>query len=85
MAHAACHGTDPNVFYPDDGQRFAAEIAKAICALCPVRLPCLDHALDHGGSEGRYGVWGGMTETERRKEARRRRAALAVQPARRAG
>lgn len=65
------------IFYPEDGERFAANDAKAVCALCPVKGECLDHALANGGSEGRYGVWGGMTETERRKEARRRRGKAA--------
>ena len=41
-----------------------AEEAKAICAECPVRQACLEHALAHREREG---VWGGATERERRR------------------
>ena len=47
----------------------AAE-AKAICADCPVRQACLEHALAHREREG---VWGGTTERERRRIVRQRR------------
>ncbi len=43
--------------------------AKAVCAACPVRLECLAYALDH---REEYGVWGAMTERERRALLRRR-------------
>ncbi|WP_121711829.1 WhiB family transcriptional regulator [Streptomyces sp. E5N91] len=43
--------------------------AKAVCAACPVRLECLAYALDH---REQYGVWGAMTERERRALLRRR-------------
>nr|WP_079083510.1 WhiB family transcriptional regulator [Streptomyces antibioticus] len=45
--------------------------AKALCLECPVRLDCLAHALDH---REEYGVWGAMTERERRALLRRRPA-----------
>ncbi|MGW4600764.1 WhiB family transcriptional regulator [Streptomyces sp. NPDC004457] len=45
--------------------------AKAVCAACPVRLDCLAYALDH---REQYGVWGAMTERERRALLRRRPA-----------
>lgn len=62
---AECRGVDPNVFYPFTDADVAA--AKAICAQCPVRQACLDHALAHRED---YGVWGGATERERRKMTR---------------
>jgi WhiB family redox-sensing transcriptional regulator len=37
--------------------------AKLFCTACPVRVECLAHALDH---QVEYGVWGGLTERERR-------------------
>jgi WhiB family redox-sensing transcriptional regulator len=47
-----------------------AEEAKAICGLCPVRQPCLEHALVNREREG---VWGGLTDRERRRLIRQRR------------
>jgi WhiB family redox-sensing transcriptional regulator len=70
VADAACVDADPAVFFLGHGQ--PATEAKAICAGCPVRGACLDYALE--GHE-RYGVWGGLSERERRAEARRRRQA----------
>ncbi len=43
--------------------------ARSVCTLCPVRLECLADALD---SRMDFGVWGGMTERERRALLRRR-------------
>ncbi|MGH9102430.1 MAG: WhiB family transcriptional regulator [Acidimicrobiales bacterium] len=65
---SACRGVDSDVFYP--GPDDEAEQAKAICDLCPVRQPCLEHALAHREREG---VWGGTTERERRRILRQRR------------
>lgn len=63
-----CRGVDPEVFYPvNDGD---AAQAKEICDGCPVRQPCLEWAL---ADRERYGVWGGMTERERRRLLRHRR------------
>ena len=64
----ACNGLDPAVFFPDSEEN--AEEAKAICDICPVRLSCLEHAL---AMRERDGVWGGMTERERRRIIRQRR------------
>ena len=47
-----------------------AEPAKAVCAACPVREACLEHAL---GFREKEGVWGGATERERRRIIRQRR------------
>lgn len=65
---AACRGIDPEVFFPASDEE--AEEAKAICAMCPVRQACLEHALAHREREG---VWGGATERERRRILRQRR------------
>jgi len=66
--HAACAGLEPEVFYPANDE--VAEEAKAVCAECPVREPCLDYALAH---RERDGIWGGATERERRRMIRQRR------------
>lgn len=65
---AACQGLDPAIFYPASEED--ADQAKAICATCPVREPCLEYAL---ANRERDGVWGGATEKERRRMLRQRR------------
>jgi len=64
---ARCRGVDPEIFYPPE-EDDALE-AKSICADCPVREVCLDYALSR---REKMGVWGGMTERERRALLRRR-------------
>ncbi len=58
---AVCAQTDPEMWFPDKGG--SIRLAKRICASCPVTAPCLAYALDHGE---RFGVWGGLSERERR-------------------
>ncbi len=64
----ACRGLDPEVFFPETDED--AEVAKDVCALCDVRVACLEHAL---ASREKVGVWGGTTERERRRIVRLRR------------
>jgi WhiB family redox-sensing transcriptional regulator len=68
--YARCLGADPEVFYPPSDLDEAADEAKAICVICPVREPCLEHAIV---ARERQGVWGGLTERERRRLVRQRR------------
>jgi WhiB family transcriptional regulator, redox-sensing transcriptional regulator len=74
---AACRNVDTELFFPIGPiGRAAAEArqAKAICARCPVRQPCLTYALaTHQG----YGIWGGYDEDERRVLHSRQRVAAA--------
>ena len=65
-ARAACKGTDPDELFVEGA---AQNRAKLICRGCPVRTECLADALDNGIE---FGVWGGMTERERRALLRRR-------------
>ena len=65
-SQAACRGTDPDSLFV---QGAAQNRAKAICMGCPVRTECLADALDN---RVEFGVWGGMTERERRALLRRR-------------
>lgn len=67
VEHAACRGTDPELFFPAQGAPVGA--AKDVCGRCPVAEPCLDYALTAGES---WGVWGGTTEKERRRLKRQR-------------
>ena len=59
---ALCAQTDPDVFFPDKGG--STREAKKICAQCFVQAECLDWALT---TNERFGIWGGMSERERRK------------------
>lgn len=68
---AACRTVDTALFFPASDADAGA--AKAVCATCPVREPCLLFALANREEQG---VWGGLTDTERRR-MRRRRAQVA--------
>lgn len=63
-ASALCAQTEPEVFFPDKGGSTAE--AKEICGMCQVRVECLDYALR---TRQRFGVWGGVSERERRRMA----------------
>jgi WhiB family redox-sensing transcriptional regulator len=65
-AKGACRSSDPDALFV---QGAAQNRAKAVCLSCPVRTECLSDALDH---KIEFGVWGGMTERERRALLRRR-------------
>ena len=63
---AACRDVDPELFYPagtDGPALLRIAEAKTVCAQCPVRAECLAWAMAHGED---YGVWGGLSEDERR-------------------
>jgi WhiB family redox-sensing transcriptional regulator len=62
---ALCAQTDPEAFFPEKGG--SSREAKKVCRSCEVRPECLEDALRRGE---RFGVWGGLTEGERRKLAR---------------
>ncbi|MYV67217.1 WhiB family transcriptional regulator [Streptomyces sp. SID2131] len=63
---AACRTADPDELFVEGA---AQNQAKAVCTACPVRTECLAHALDR---RIEHGIWGGMTERERRALLRRR-------------
>lgn len=70
--YAACRQVDPELFFPVGhtlGWSKQIEQAKQVCNRCPMRSACLEWALSTGQWSG---VWGGMTETERRTLARGR-------------
>ena len=65
-SRATCRHTDPDLFFPEGSEGpalRATELAKRICSVCPVRERCLLWALDHSAP---FGIWGGLTEGERR-------------------
>ncbi len=68
MAEGKCRDLPPETFFPSDG--VGVEIARRICADCPVKAPCLEYAMENHID---HGVWGGTSERERRRIARQRR------------
>lgn len=66
---AACLGCDPELFFPERGGNTPTE-ARQVCAGCEVRTECLEFAL---ANNEHYGLWGGLSEKERRKLRRDRR------------
>ena len=71
MAAGNCRIEPPAKFFPSDG--VGVEIAKRVCADCPVKQTCLEYALvnriDHG-------VWGGTSERQRRRILKKRRVGM---------
>jgi len=63
---ALCAQTDPEAFFPEKGG--STREAKKVCARCDVRAECLEYALAH---DERFGIWGGLSERERRKLKKR--------------
>ncbi|MDI3314826.1 MAG: WhiB family transcriptional regulator [Mycobacterium sp.] len=59
---ALCAQTDPEAFFPEKGG--STREAKKICLGCEVRAECLEYALAH---DERFGIWGGLSERERRR------------------
>lgn len=62
MVDAKCLDADPEAFFPEKGG--STREAKRICAACSVRPECLEYALEN---DERFGIWGGMSERERRR------------------
>ncbi len=69
---AACREIGGDSWYPEDGER--PGLARRICMGCPVRSECLADALANASTYGRFGVWGGTTERERRLMVRASKA-----------
>jgi WhiB family transcriptional regulator, redox-sensing transcriptional regulator len=59
---ALCAQTDPEAFFPEKGG--STREAKRVCLTCDVRGDCLEYALMN---DERFGIWGGLSERERRK------------------
>jgi WhiB family redox-sensing transcriptional regulator len=63
---ALCAQTDPEAFFPEKGG--STREAKRVCMSCEVRVQCLDYALEN---DERFGIWGGLSERERRRVKKR--------------
>ncbi|HWM35329.1 MAG TPA: WhiB family transcriptional regulator [Pseudolysinimonas sp.] len=69
QSDALCAQTDPEAFFPEKGG--STRDAKKICTTCEVRAQCLEYALLN---DERFGIWGGLSERERRRLRRARSA-----------
>ena len=79
QAKGLCRGNHASLFFPpstterkEDRDRREHK-AKAVCTVCMVKAECLEFALE---IREPYGIWGGLTETERRQVASRRAASV---------
>lgn len=70
MDDALCAQADPDSFFPERGG--SPRDAKKVCLSCPVIAECRAYAL---GRDERFGVWGGLSERERRRLKRELRQA----------
>jgi WhiB family redox-sensing transcriptional regulator len=68
--YANCRGADADLFFPERGA--STRKAKAICGACEVKGKCLDYAIEMGE---KFGIWGGLSERERRRVRRERQVA----------
>jgi len=66
QSDSLCAQTDPEAFFPEKGG--STRDAKKICSSCEVRTRCLEYALEN---DERFGIWGGLSERERRKLRKR--------------
>ena len=66
LEQALCAVTDPEAFFPEMGG--STREAKKICTGCEVKAQCLEYAL---ANDERFGIWGGLSERERRRLRRR--------------
>lgn len=66
QSDSLCAQTDPEAFFPEKGG--STRDAKKICTSCEVRTQCLQYAL---ANDERFGIWGGLSERERRKLRKR--------------
>ena len=70
---ALCAQTDPEAFFPEKGG--STREAKRVCTGCTVRVECLESAL---ANDERFGIWGGLSERERRRLRLQRRDSLSA-------
>lgn len=75
MELGECRGVDVEMMFPDRGE--STKAAKAMCRRCEVQAECLAYAMNNGE---KFGIWGGLSEHERRRLRRGRRINLGVVP-----
>jgi WhiB family redox-sensing transcriptional regulator len=72
---ALCVGVETEVFFPNDKGMVKErwQSAKAVCAFCPVRKPCLESAMVRDEHDDQWGVFGGLSPLERRALRKKRK------------
>jgi len=70
---ANCLGVDPDLFFPERGA--STREAKEVCRGCVARVDCLEYAMTNGE---KFGIWGGLSERERRRMRRQRAQAARI-------
>lgn len=75
MELGECRGVDVELMFPTQGE--STKAAKAMCRRCEVQAECLAYAMNNGE---KFGIWGGLSERERRRLRRGRRINLSVVP-----
>jgi WhiB family redox-sensing transcriptional regulator len=73
---ANCRGADPDLFFPERGA--STRTAKGICRECSVQEDCLEFAIV---SSEKFGIWGALSERERRKIRKERKIAVEARKA----
>ena len=73
MARGNCADKPPSLFFPSDG--VGVDVARKVCADCPVKAVCLEYALSNRID---HGVWGGTSERERRRLLRARANSVSI-------
>lgn len=71
----ACLGIDQDIFFPERGA--STRLAKAVCRRCEVQEECLEYAVNNGE---KFGIWGGLSERERRGIRKKRGIQLKKKP-----
>jgi len=66
VVFSACRDKDPDLFFAET--KSGEKTAMSICHSCPVRSECLEYAFE---ADIRFGIWGGLTEKQRRRLVRR--------------
>lgn len=72
ITDALCAQVDNEIFFPPKGG--STKDAKRVCMACPARVACLEAAM---ARDERFGIWGGLSERERRELKKRRRQVAA--------
>ena len=70
-----CNDVDQDIFFPERGA--STRLAKAVCRRCEVQEECLEYAVNIGE---KFGIWGGLSERERRGIRKKRGIQLKMKP-----